>query len=164
VIAWLRRRGASAALCALAVFSMAAPVRAAAPTPLAAADVGALVAAPAKGSKVLALWSLDCAYCEENLAALRTYQRQHADVQLVYVATDPMAQRDALAQRLKDAKLDDVPARAYTDATPDRLNFMIDPTWGGETPRTLVIRADGSREAYSGALTPERVAKLLEQR
>jgi len=134
---------------------------AAVPQPLDSASVPALVAPPAKGSKVLALWSLDCAYCEENLASLRTYQRQHPDMTLIYVATDPMREREALEARLKQARLDDVPSRAYADATPDRLNFLIDPTWGGETPRTLVIHADGSRKAFSGALTAERIAKLV---
>jgi hypothetical protein len=137
------------------------PAVAGAAVPLDAGGVKALVAAPATGSKVLALWSLDCAYCEQNLAALRAYQRQHADVQLIFVATDPMTQRDALDARLAAAHLDDVPSRAYTDATPDRLNFLIDPSWGGETPRTLVIRADGTRKAVSGALTPDRLSKLL---
>lgn len=146
----------------LVMVAASAPAFAAAPVPLSSADVKALVAAPAKGSKVLALWSLDCTYCEENLAALRTYQRQHrADVDLVFVATDPMAQGPALEARLVKAKLGDVPSRAYTDATPDRLNFLIDPTWGGETPRTLVIHADGSRKAYSGALTPGRIDALF---
>jgi hypothetical protein len=147
---------------ALATLAAAVPAFAAAPVPLSSADVKALVAAPAAGSKVLALWSLDCAYCEENLAALRAYQRQHrADVDLVFVATDPMVQGPALDARLAKAKLGDVASRAYTDATPDRLNFLIDPTWGGETPRTLVIHADGSRKAYSGALTPERIETLV---
>lgn len=139
----------------------AAPAFAAPPVALGAADVTSLVAAPSRGSKVLALWSLDCAYCEENLAALRAYQRQHRDVELIYVATDPVAQRAALEERLTHAKLDDVPSRAYADATPDRLNFMIDPSWGGETPRTLVIHANGSREAVSGALTPARITTLM---
>jgi hypothetical protein len=143
---------------------LAAPAFAAPPVPLAAGDVKDLLAPPSHGSKVLALWSLDCAYCEENLAALRAYQRQHRDVALTYVATDPVAQRDALEARLAQAKLDDVPSRAYAYATPDRLNFMIDPTWGGETPRTLVIHADGSREAVSGALTPARIATLMAPR
>lgn len=150
-----------AGLVAVATSAIAAPAFAAPPQPLASADVKALVAPPAKGIKVLALWSLDCAYCEENLTALRAYQRQHPDVELIYVATDPAYQREALEARLKRARVDDVSSRAYADATPDRLNFMIDPSWGGETPRTLVIHADGSRKAVSGALTPARIADLL---
>jgi len=145
----------------LAALTVAMPAIAAAPTALTPADVKALVAPPAKGVRILALWALDCAYCEENLSALATWQRQHADIDLVFVATDAIGQRDALSARLKAAGLDSVPSRAYAEATPDRINYLIDPEWGGETPRTLVIRADGTRKAFSGALSAERISLLV---
>ena len=145
----------------LAALTVAMPAIAAAPTALTPADVKALVAPPAKGVRIVALWALDCAYCEENLSALATWQRQHADVDLVFVATDAIGQRDALSARLKAAGLDSVPSRAYAEATPDRINYLIDPQWGGETPRTLVIRADGTRKAFSGALSAERISRLV---
>jgi len=52
------------------------------------------------------------------------------------------------------------PARAYADATPERLNYLIDPDWGGETPRVLVIRSDGSRDGFSGELTAKQLQTL----
>ena len=145
----------------VAALAVAMPAFAAPPVALAPAEVNALVAPPAAGVRIVALWALDCAYCEENLSALATWQRQHADVDLVFVATDSIGQRDALGARLKAAGLDAVPSRAYADATPDRINYLIDANWGGETPRTLVIRADGTRKAFSGALSPERIADLM---
>lgn len=148
-------------LVALAMLSLALPAHAAAPTALGIADVPALLAPPAKGTKIVALWALDCAYCEQNLSALRAWQRAHADVDLVFVATDSVSQADTLENRLRAAKVDDVPSRAYAERTPDRINFLIDQTWGGETPRTLVIHADGRRRAASGALDEGRIAKLL---
>jgi hypothetical protein len=72
-----------------------------------------------------------------------------------------MSQRGALEARLKAAHLDTVPSRAYGEPTPDRINFLIDPTWGGETPRTMIVKADGTRRALSGALTAERIAQLV---
>jgi hypothetical protein len=147
---------------ALAAAAVALPALAAPPLVLAAADVKALVAPPAKGVRIVALWALDCAYCEENLTALAAWQHQHAEVDLVFVATDSIGQRDVLTARLKSAQLDAVPSRAYADATPDRINYLIDATWGGETPRTLVIRADGTRRTYSGALNAERIASLTQ--
>jgi hypothetical protein len=141
---------------------VALPAFAAPPVVLTSADATTLVAPPGKGARIVALWSLDCAYCEQNLSALREYQRTHADIDLVFVATDPVDQRDALEGRLKAAGLDSVTSRAYADATPERMNFLIDPNWGGETPRTLVIKADGSRKAVSGALDAGRIAKLMD--
>ncbi|PTR25519.1 hypothetical protein C8J98_11176 [Luteibacter sp. OK325] len=142
--------------------AVAMPAFAAPPVALAPTDVEALVAPPAKGVRIVALWALDCAYCEENLSALATWQRQHAGVDLVFVATDSIGQRDVLSARLRAARLDTVPSRAYADATPDRINYLIDASWGGETPRTLVIHANGTRKAFSGALNAERIASLMD--
>jgi hypothetical protein len=147
----------------LSILLFALPVlaHAATPTVLSATDVSALVKPPAHGARILALWALDCAYCEANLQALAKLQKVHPhDIDLVTVATDNIAQADAIEQRLQAAGVADYPARAYADAEPDRINYLIDPTWGGETPRVLVIRADGSRVGISGALTPAQLAKL----
>jgi hypothetical protein len=57
-------------------------------------------------------------------------------------------------------KMTTYPARAYAEASPERLNFLLDPNWGGETPRVLVIRADGSRQGISGELTAPQLQKL----
>lgn len=145
-----------------ALFAASFPAWASAPQPLASGDVAGFVKPPATGVRIVAIWALDCAYCEENLSALAAFQQQRKGVDLVFVATDPVSQNDALTARLKAAHLDGVPSRAYADATPDRINFLIDPEWGGETPRTLVIHADGSRKAYSGALNAARIASLVD--
>jgi len=142
--------------------AFALPAFAAPPVALSAAEVPALLAPPAKGVRVIALWALDCAYCEANLAALAGFRAAHPDVDLVIVATDSVSQAAALDARLKAAKLDALPTRAYADATPDRLNFLIDPAWGGETPRTMIIRADGTRRTASGMLDAAHIAKLVQ--
>jgi hypothetical protein len=130
--------------------------------PLSAADIPALTKPPAHGERIIALWAMDCAYCEGNLAALKTLQRAHPDeIELVTVATDSYGQRDALETRLKMAGVESYPARAYAEMEPERLNFLIDPGWGGETPRVLVIRADGSRVAVSGELGSADLRRLL---
>jgi hypothetical protein len=130
--------------------------------PLTAADVPALLKAPAHGERVIALWALDCAYCEPNLEALAALQRANPhDIELIIVTTDSIALRAAIEARLRSMKMDAYPARAYAEASPERINFLLDPQWGGETPRVLVIRADGSRRGISGALTPAALHKLL---
>ncbi|MDO1529136.1 hypothetical protein QMK61_09885 [Fulvimonas sp. R45] len=130
--------------------------------PLSAADVPALLKPPAHDERILAIWALDCAYCEANLQALAKLQRAHPhEIELVTVATDDIAQqRTALEQRLHAAGMDAYPARAYAAATPERINYLLDPDWGGETPRTLVIHADGTRTGISGALTGQVLQKL----
>jgi len=142
--------------CALPVFARAAPLE-----PLSATGVSALVKPPARGERIIALWALDCAYCEPNLAALVKLQHAHPhDIQLVLVATDGPATRDAVAARLEQMHMTGYPARLYAEPNPERIDYLIDPDWGGETPRTLVIRADGTRVAVSGELTPAQLRRI----
>ena len=148
-------------ICAL-LWTLPFAVQAAAPIALKAEDVPSLLKPPAHGARVLALWSLDCAYCESNLQALMKLQRAHPrEIELIAVATDSVAQKDALAHRLRAAGVDSLPSRAYADETPDRINYLIDPDWGGELPRTLIIRANGTRTGISGQLTPDRLASIV---
>lgn len=129
--------------------------------PLAAGDIAALLKPPTHGERIIALWALDCAYCEPNLEALAKLQRTHPrDIELVIVTTDSIERRPAIEARLQHMKVDGLPNRAYAEAMPERLNFLLDPTWGGETPRVLVIRADGSRLGISGELTPAQMRKI----
>lgn len=153
----------SGALAGLA-FAFAAAAAGATPLALRAGDVAALVAAPEHGVRVIALWALDCAYCERNLHALAALHADRPDLDVVTVATDDIGQREAIARRLEAAGAAELPARAYAGASPERLGFLIDPSWGGETPRTLVVRADGSREAISGALDRARLEALVRSR
>ncbi|EIL95821.1 hypothetical protein UU5_09422 [Rhodanobacter sp. 115] len=151
------------ALLALLALTLALPSFAQANTltALTAAEVPALLKPPAHGERLLAIWALDCAYCESNMQALAKLQQAHPhEITLVTIATDDIAQHQAIEQRLHHAGLDNYPARAYAAATPDRLNFLIDPNWGGETPRTLLIRADGTHLGISGELTPQQLQKL----
>ncbi len=147
----------------LMALAMTGPIlaHAAALTALSAADVPGLLKPPGHGERIIELWALDCAYCESNMRAMAALQRAHPHrIELITVATDEITQRDAILERLHAAGLDRYPARAYTDASPERIDYLIDPHWGGETPRTFVIRADGTMFGISGALTPQRLSML----
>ena len=151
-----------ALLAALLVLALPVFAHAGTLTPLSAGDVPALLKPPARGVRILAVWALDCAYCEANMQALAKLQRAHPhDIELVTVATDSITQRTQIAARLKAMQMDGYPARAYIEASPERLDFLIDPNWGGETPRTEIIRADGRRRGISGELTEAQLHKLL---
>lgn len=147
----------------LCLLTLAVPTfaQAASPAALRAEDVPALLKPPTRGVRVLAIWALDCAYCESNLQALGRLQHAQPDaIELITIATDSIDQSDMIATRLHTAVMDAWPARAYADATPERINYLIDPNWGGETPRTLVIRADGTRLGISGELTPAKLKSI----
>jgi hypothetical protein len=130
--------------------------------PLTAAEVPALLQPPAHGERIIALWALDCAYCEPNLEALAALQRAHPhEIELLTVSTDSIEQREAIEAHLSSMQMTGYLARAYAEASPEQINYLLDPNWGGETPRVLVIRADGSRLGISGALTPAQLHKIL---
>lgn len=130
--------------------------------PLTAADIATLLKPPAQGERIIALWALDCAYCEPNLKALAKLQREHPkSIELITISTDNIAQQASIGKHLRAMQLDVYSARAYAEASPERINFLIDPNWGGETPRVLLIRADGTRMGISGELTPLQLRKLL---
>lgn len=130
-------------------------------TPLGAAGVSPLLAPPAHGERIIMLWSLDCVYCEPNMQSLAKLQRARPNqIQLVTVATNSIAQHARIAERLESAGMQGYPARAYNEATPTRINFLVDPTWGGELPRTIVIHANGKRVAISGNLTAAQLRSI----
>lgn len=148
----------------LALLAFATPALAQQPTvqPLAAADIPALLKPPAHGTRIIAIWALDCAYCEANMQSLASAVRaQPGRYELVTVATDHYALHAQVAARLAAMHMDGYPARAYAEASPQRLNFLVNPQWGGEVPRTEVIHADGKRAGASGELTPARLHRLL---
>lgn len=148
----------------LALFVLALPAFAGTPAvqPLAAADIPALLKPPAHGARIVAIWALDCAYCEANMQTLAKLAQAHpGQIELVTVATDRYALHAQIEARLQRMHMAAYPARAYAEASPEHLNFLIDPHWGGETPRTIVIRADGARHGASGELTRTQLQKLL---
>ncbi|MEW9624068.1 hypothetical protein [Rhodanobacter geophilus] len=152
----------SLALATLLALALPALAHAGTLTPLSAAEVPTLLKPPAHGVRILAVWALDCAYCEANMQALAKLQRAHPqEIELVTVATDGIAHDAEIAARLKAMRMDGYPSRAYAEASPERLDYLIDPDWGGETPHTEIIRADGSRQGISGELTAAQLQKLL---
>lgn len=153
-----RRLPVGAMLLAIAAAAFAHGITVA---PLGPAQIPELLNPPAHGERIIMLWALDCAYCAPNMQALAKLQRTHPKrIQLVTVATDNIALRGKLAEHLAAAGMQGYPAHAYTESSPARINFLIDPQWGGELPRTIVIRADGSHVALSGELTAAQI-KLI---
>lgn len=156
----IRRIAALALLC----FAVTSPALAngAKIVPLTAAEIPALLEPPAHGERIIMLWSLDCVYCEPNMRALAKLRQAHPrNIQFVTVATDDVANsRQAIAARLGAAGVQEYRARAYASAATAQMNFLVDPNWGGETPRTIVIRSNGTRIAISGELTPDQLRRI----
>lgn len=130
--------------------------------PFSSGQIPELLEAPSHGGRIIMFWALSCAYCEPNMKALAAVQRAHPqDIELVTVDTDDIsAHGAAIEKRLHQAGMAGYVAWAYTEPAPQRLNFLIDPNWGGETPRTLFILFNGERTAVSGELTRTELDQL----
>jgi hypothetical protein len=108
---------------------------------------------------VLALWSLTCNHCQEELAQLGTLQRRHPQLNVVLISTDAPDDAEALTATLAHHGLARAEAWVYADAFAERLRFEIDPRWGGELPRTYFFDRAHAVTARSGALAPAELER-----
>ncbi|MGL4410021.1 MAG: TlpA family protein disulfide reductase [Zoogloea sp.] len=103
---------------------------------------------------LIALWSSECAYCQQNLQVLARLQRQHPEVRIITLAVEaPGPELTRLYQRsgLRGVHY------AYTDPVPESLNSAVDKNWGGELPRSYLFKQQEARGAVSGRLEVKAV-------
>jgi|ERR1700754_723703 len=136
------------------------PARAAAAAelqPLAAADVGRVLATETGKAQIVEIWSLDCSYCRENVARIAQWQQKHRDVRVTMIAMDTLDDNaEALAQALATMQLPSQVAQyANAETIPEKLRRALDPDWRGELPRTVLIDARGTRQSHSGLSAPD---------
>ncbi len=100
---------------------------------------------------VVHFWGLTCAPCIAELPRWAALQRERPDMAVVMIASDPSPNDpDGQAAVLKKAGLSSAESWTFADDFTERLRHEIDPKWRGEMPRTMLIKADGSRDAIVG--------------
>ena len=155
----MKRAGFLAFLLALASFGALA----AEPQPFARGSWEKLRAAHAGKPTVVHLWGLTCAPCLVEMPMWRKLQAERPDLRLVLLAADPQQQEpERVSASLAKAGLGKVESWSFTDRFYERLRFEIDPTWGGELPRTLMIAADGTITALPGVADLAQVRAWLD--
>lgn len=98
---------------------------------------------------IMAFWSLDCAYCADDLTALGAIARQHKEITLVTINTDQDHAAEA-AQFLDKLKLPSHERWQFGQTDADRLRYKIDRNWYGELPRTYFYNRNHEVQALSG--------------
>ena len=111
---------------------------------------------------VLGFWSLDCAYCPEELAMLAELRQRHPRLDVVLVATDAPQDRAQLAARLGALGLAQTEAWVFAAAAPEQLRYEIDRRWYGELPRTYLYDASHAAVARSGVLDRAELEQWIE--
>jgi thiol-disulfide isomerase/thioredoxin len=100
---------------------------------------------------IVHLWGLTCAPCIAELPRWAALQRERPDMAVVMIASDPFPNDpEGQATVLKKAGLSATENWTFADAFTERLRHEVDPKWRGEIPRTILIKADGSRDAIVG--------------
>jgi len=127
--------------------------------PFVAGSLQQIRAAHAGRPFVLALWSLTCSHCQEELARLGALQRRHPQLNVVLISTDTPEDAETLTATLARHGLARAEAWVYADGFTERLRFEIDPRWGGELPRTYFYDRAHTVTARSGALAPAELER-----
>lgn len=99
---------------------------------------------------ILALWSLDCAPCLQELALWPQVATPAVDI--VLISTDLEADPAAIRKTLQKSGNQDRDSWVFAHEFEERLRYEIDPQWYGELPRTYFYRPDGTRQGRSGLL------------
>ena len=100
---------------------------------------------------VLAFWSVDCAYCPEEIKHIGALVRKRPDIKLVLVSVDGMEMKSEVGAKLAEYLPDGQGARwIFATDDPDRLYFAIDRKWHGELPRTYFYDGKGGVRSMTG--------------
>ncbi len=106
---------------------------------------------------VLAVWSLTCEPCREELELFSGFLQKNPQFELVLIATDTPADEPALRAALARHRIARAEIWVFADAFQEKLRFEIDRRWYGELPRTYFFNAAGVRQGVSGKLDAGRI-------
>ncbi len=131
--------------------------------PFAPGSMQTILAAHRGEPFVLAMWSLSCAYCQEELKVLSGLVRAHPNLGIVLISTDTPQESQAIVATLSRHRLPRAEAWVFGDTFVERLRYEVDPTWRGELPRSYLYGADGRRQAFSGGLSRQTLEHWVAQ-
>jgi len=138
--------------------------RAADPLPFGRGSWAALRAAHRGKPSVIHLWGLTCAPCLVEMPLWGKLVAERPDLRLVLVAADPVPQDPArVSEMLARSGLGKAESWAFADRFYERLRYEIDPAWGGELPRTLLIDRDGRVTILPGVADLAEVRAWLDR-
>lgn len=112
---------------------------------------------------VLAMWSVYCEPCRDELATLGRFKAAHPHVPVVLVAADPPEDAEAIRAMLAQYDLAGVETWAFADAFVERLRYAVDPRWRGELPRTYFYDAEHRASAVSGRIDAVQLSDWLDR-
>lgn len=108
---------------------------------------------------IVALWSVTCTHCPQELKALAQLRQAYPGLDVVLVATDAADEAPRTRELAQRYGLGDAPQWIFADDMPERLRFEIDRRWYGELPRTMFYDRQHRVESVSGLVPEARLAR-----
>ena len=102
---------------------------------------------------IVHLWGLSCAPCIDELSRWAAFIARQPQARVVMIEVEPADPARILATLRRAGIALGVSAGHHyaVQGFPDeRWRYSIDPSWGGELPRTLLLEAAGAMRAFSG--------------
>ena len=112
---------------------------------------------------LLALWSLECPPCFQELELLSRWVEKHPERNLVLISTDSSDSADQVRRVLQKYRLDRADNWISSDHFVERFRYSIDPDWHGELPRSYFYSANHKRDAHSGTLSEQMVNHWIQK-
>lgn len=110
---------------------------------------------------VLALWSVYCEPCRDELALLGRFKAANPSIPVIVIAVDPPEDAASIASVLSQFDLRGVEHWAFADAFVEPLRYAIDPRWRGVLPRTYLLDDEHRATALAGRLDPDMLDAWL---
>lgn len=112
---------------------------------------------------ILAIWSVTCTHCPTELKALGELRKANPKLEVVLVAADAPEVADQSATLARRYGLGQAEQWIFADPMPERLRYVIDPTWHGELPRTQFHDGRGGVETAAGVVPRERLVRWVRE-
>lgn len=110
---------------------------------------------------LLAVWSIECPPCRDELALLGKLKKEGHQFNLVLVSTDNFSQHQSLSEILAQHQLKTSDNWAFSNDNSEQLRYLLDPEWFGEMPRCYFYDAAHNRKGVSGKLKVESLLKWI---
>lgn len=112
---------------------------------------------------ILALWSVTCTHCPEELRTLGRLKAANPKLDVVLVATDTPEDAPHAAELARGYGLGNVPQWVFADEMPERLRYEIDRRWYGELPRTYLYDRQHNAVAVSGLVPKAQLDRWVKE-
>jgi thiol-disulfide isomerase/thioredoxin len=123
---------------------------AAPPRPFVQGSYADILAAHQDRPFFVALWSIDCPPCREELPEMAAYFAKHPQISLVLISTDGKGFAEQTQALLQKNGLGDAESWIFADPFVEKLRYEVDSTWQGELPRSYFYSPDQPPQRIRG--------------